>query len=166
MNKRHLFFWLIFFLLLPCAVLAMNRVEVGGPLIPFKGSGLDGESIDLAASIGNKPVMLVFWASWCSACKSEMPKINKLVDLYGERGMEFVSINVGHNDSVRRARAFARKTGMQYPTLFDERGVVSEQYQLRGVPTIIIADKRGVIQFQNHWVPEIPEQIFERLSAD
>lgn len=33
--------------------------------------------------------------------------------------MAFVAVNVGFNDSVERARTFARKTAMTYPAIFD-----------------------------------------------
>lgn len=145
---------------------AAPAVQPGQQLVPFKGVDLDGTPFDLSQSIGSKPVMLVFWASWCASCRTEVPKINQLAAKYRERGMEIVAINVGFNDSVERARAFARKTGMTYPAIFDESGQITEPYMLLGVPTIIIADSKGVIQFRNFATPEITEELFNRLSAN
>lgn len=154
---------LLMLVFLPSAVLA---VQQGQMLVPFKGSDLDGKPIDLAQIIGSKPVMLVFWASWCPSCKTEVPKINQLADKFRARGMEFVAVNVGYNDSVERAQAFARKTGMTYPAIFDGSGKITEKYQLQGVPTIIIADKKGKILFRNFATPDISEANFSLLTAD
>jgi len=149
--------------LLPCVLMAAQE---GQRLLPFKGTDLNGQPIDLHQSIGSRPVMLIFWASWCPTCKTEVPKVNQLAEKYRSRGMEFVAINVGYNDSVERAQAFAQKTGMNYPAFFDGSGTVSEQYQLLGVPTIIIADKHGVIRFRNFVTPETSEATFAQLTAD
>ena len=100
---------------------------------------LNGNPIDLSQSIGTKPVLLIFWASWCPSCRAEVPKINQLAEKYRGRGMDFVAVNVGYNDSVGRAQAFVRKTKMEYPAYFDGTGKVTAQYKLIGVPTIIVA---------------------------
>ncbi len=150
-------------LLLPCSLPA---AQLGQQLIPFKGSDLNGQPFDLQQSIGSKPVMLIFWASWCPTCKTEVPKINQLAEKYRSRGMEFVAVNVGFNDSVERANAFAQKTGMTYPAFFDGTGTIAEKYRLQGVPTVIIADKHGIIRFRNFSAPDISEANFAQLIAD
>jgi thiol-disulfide isomerase/thioredoxin len=154
---------LLIFLFLPASLPA---VQEGQPLIPFKGTDLAGKAIDLQQSIGSRPVLLVFWASWCPTCKTEVPKINKLAEKYSGQGMDFIAVNVGYNDSVERARAFMEKTGMRYPAYFDGSGKVTEQYQLLGVPTILIADKHGVVRFRNFMTPDITEANFNQLMAD
>jgi thiol-disulfide isomerase/thioredoxin len=152
-----------FLLLLPCSLLAEQE---GQQLIPFKGNDLNGQPFDLQQSIGRKPIMLIFWASWCPTCKTEVPKVNQLAEKYRDRGMEFIAVNVGFNDTVERAEAFAKKTGMAYPAFFDGTGTVAEKYKLLGVPTIIIADKKGVIRFRNYGAPDITEANFTQLMAD
>lgn len=144
----------------------LRAAQVGEPLIPFKGIDLNGQPYDLQQSIGHKPVMLIFWASWCPTCRTEVPKVNQLAEKFRSRGMEFVAVNVGFNDSIERANAFIEKTGMTYPAFFDGSGTVAEKYRLQGVPTVIIADKHGVIRFRNYTTPDISEANFAQLNAD
>ncbi|MDR2551081.1 MAG: TlpA family protein disulfide reductase [Desulfobulbus sp.] len=155
---------LLMLLLLPFP--AMAAAQIGQPLIPFKGIDLNGQPYDLQTVIGNKPVFLVFWASWCPNCWSEVPKINQLAEKYRARGMEFVAVNIGYNDSIERASAFVRKTGMTYPTYFDGTSTVAQKYQVQGVPTIIIADKHGIIRFRNFTTPNISEANFATLMGE
>lgn len=162
-NRLSCLLLLLVLLLLPGLSPA---AEVGQPLIPFKGNLLNGQPFDLQPSIGSKPVMLIFWASWCPSCKTEVPKINQLVAKFGGQGMEFIAINVGFNDSVERAQDFVRKTGMTYPVYFDATSKVTEQYRLQGVPTILVADKHGVIRFRNYATPAITDANFALLMAD
>jgi peroxiredoxin len=162
MNKtHHIILTLALLLLLPVTALALNQ---GSSLIPFSGQDMDGNAVDLSTVIGKKPIMLIFWASWCPNCKSEVPKVNGLVKKYQNRGMEFLGINVGHNDSEAKARRFMEATGMAYPVIFDRKGTIARQYGVQGVPTVLIADKKGMIVFKNYGVPEISEDIFQRLN--
>ncbi|NOQ46698.1 MAG: redoxin domain-containing protein [Desulfobulbaceae bacterium] len=125
---------------------------------------MDGKTVDLKDSIGKKPIMLIFWASWCPNCKTEVPKVNEQVGKYAAKGMEFIGINVGVNDSETRARSFMDKTGMNYPVIFDKTGKLSQQYRVQGVPTIIIADKKGTVVFKNFGVPELTDEKFKQLN--
>ncbi|WP_028580809.1 TlpA family protein disulfide reductase [Desulfogranum japonicum] len=139
--------------------------EIGKRLPAFNGKTLDGSSIRMNSIIGKKPVLIVFWASWCPSCKSEVPRINELVKKYKSKGMEFIGINIGANDSPKRAKAFVKKTKMNYPVIFDKTGTISNQYRIVGVPTIIVADSAGVIQFKNYGTPNITDKVYEILNS-
>ena len=152
----------LLFLLLPVSALAIGQ---GEPLQPFTGTDMDGKKIDMATVLGKKPVMLVFWASWCPTCKTEVPKVTALVNKYQSQGMEFIGINVGFNDSVKRARRFMTKTGMNYPVIFDTTNAISRMYGVQGVPTILVADKSGTVVFKNYGVPEITDELFQELQG-
>ncbi len=162
MKQRHsILLTLALLLLLPVSALALNQ---GDSLIPFSGQDMDGKTVDLATVIGKKPVMLIFWASWCPNCKSEVPKVNELVKKYQTQGMEFIGINVGFNDSEGKARRFMEKNGVSYPIIFDKKGDIPRQYGVQGVPTILVADKNGLIMFKNYSVPEITDELFKQLN--
>ena len=74
--------------------------------------------------------------------------------------MEFIGINVAHNDSLERTRAFMNSTGMDYPVIFDETKKLSRQYGVQSVPTIVLVDKKGKVVLKAHAAPEISEQRF------
>jgi peroxiredoxin len=154
---------LVLLLLLPIT-LAAAPLGKGDTLQPFSARDMDGKTIDLSTVIGKKPVMLVFWASWCPNCKTEVPKVNALVKKLQPQGMEFIGINVGYNDSEGRARRFMEKTGMAYPVIFDKKGTIPRQYGVQGVPTILVADRKGRIVFKDYGVPNITEEIFKQLN--
>lgn len=149
-----------FMLFTPVAVFA---TEVGDQLPPFSGKDMEGKTVDLGTVIGKKPVMLIFWASWCSNCKTEIPKINELVKKYQKRGMEFVSINVGMNDTEKKALQYIKDYKITYPVVYDQTGALSEKYQIPKVLTVLVARKDGkvVMKFLN--APEIDEINFKGL---
>ena len=162
MNKtKSILLFLALLLLLPVSALAINQ---GDMLLHFSGKDMDGKTIDMASVIGKKPVMLIFWASWCPNCVNEVPRANELVIKFQSQGMEFIGINVGHNDSEKKARRFMDKTAMTYPVIFDGNSKISRKYRVQGVPTIIVADKSGVVVFKNYGVPEITDENFQQLN--
>ena len=162
MNRtRHILLPLALLLLLPVSALALNQ---GDTLLPFTAQDMDGKTIDSATVIGKKPLMLIFWASWCPNCTSEVPKVNALVEKYRGQGMEFIGINVGHNDSEGKARRFMDKTGMLYPVIFDTKGIIARQYRVQGVPTALVANKKGIVIFKNYGVPEITDEYFQQIN--
>ncbi len=148
-------------ILFPLSAMAASNAQIQ----PFIAKDLDGNTINLSQYIGKNPIMLVFWASWCPSCKAEVPKVNALVEKYSSQGMKFFSINIGANDSVRRATKYAKKIGMNYPIIFDEQQEITNQYRIMGVPTIIIADSKGTIQYWNHGVPNITDDVFRMLAG-
>ena len=151
----------LFVFLLPISTMA---ISLNHTIKPFSGQEItSGKSMDMNDIIGEKPVMIIFWASWCPTCKKEVPKINQLVEKYRDMGMAFIGINVGFNDSVKRAQAFMDQTKMQYPVIFDKGGLVSKQFSISGVPTVIVADRKGVVKFKNYGLPTISDDDFKAL---
>lgn len=60
---------------------------------------------------GNKPVVAIIKAEWCSACQKLDPIIMELKQHYGDR-LEFVVFDVTNDDSVAEARKTAQKHGL------------------------------------------------------
>ena len=62
-----------------------------------------GETVPLAAYIGKKPVLLVFWASWCTICNDEVPLLKKL------NADRFKVIAVNEGESAWKTKRFIAK---------------------------------------------------------
>ena len=153
---------LLLLLVIPTTCLA---IQPGEKLKSFKAEDMNGNMIDMGNIIGTKPVMLVFWASWCPNCRTEAPKVNELVEKYSQQGMAFIGINIGYNDSPKRAEKFIKSNKMMYPTVFDASNAITQKYMVHGVPTILVADSKGIIQFRNYGVPEITEEQLKLLKG-
>ncbi len=65
----------------------LERVALDAPL----GQTADGKPVTLADFSG-KPVVVVFWASWCPHCRRELPDIERLQLAAGER-IRVVAVN-------------------------------------------------------------------------
>jgi peroxiredoxin len=113
-----------------------------------------------------KVIMLDFWATWCGPCKTEMPGYEALYRKYKSRGLVVVGIALDA-DPVK-VRKFAKKYGITYPLLINGMNVSS--YGVLGIPTTILADRKGVVRkkvvgFEETKVFEtIVEELFPKLA--
>src|SRR6185437_3697429 len=69
---------------------------------------LDGKSVNLSQFIGKKPVMMTFWATWCTNCKELEPQFLSLVKQYSPR-VTFIDVAVSVNQSADRVKRYAEK---------------------------------------------------------
>ncbi len=93
-----------------------NRKPLVGKLAPdFSVSTLDGKVVSLHDYRG-KAVVVNFWATWCGACKEEMPWLAQLREQYASHGFEVLGI-VTDGASDEKVRRVADKFGVKYPIL-------------------------------------------------
>lgn len=125
------------------------------------------ESPTLEARIAQEKgrvIVVNFWAVWCEPCKREMPMLARLSSEYAPRGVTFIGASIDDPEEVDKARAFARKTRVDYPLIF---GATTDQmiaFRLGdAVPVTILLDREGTPRFR--MVGEIKEaQLRERLD--
>ena len=104
-----------------------------------------GEKINLAAFKG-KPVILNFWASWCTSCREESEMLEVFWQLWKDKGIQVIGIAV--QDTPDAAREFAQKAGKTFLIGIDETGKVGLDYGVYGVPETFFIDASGVIRYK------------------
>lgn len=105
------------------------------------------------ADYAGKPVVLNFWASWCAPCRQEAPLLQRLSEEYGERGVEFIGVNI--QDAESDARAYLAEFGVTYPNAHDERGAISVDYGVIGIPVTFFINREGIVE--RRWVGAVRE---------
>lgn len=108
-----------------------------------------GKPVQLSRVLGEKAVLLNFWATWCPPCQEEMPTMERAYRDYKARGLEIlaVSIDAGREATVTaKVKLFMAELKLTFPALLDLDGEVARAYRLRGLPTTYLIDRKGVIR--------------------
>ncbi|NCB52129.1 MAG: TlpA family protein disulfide reductase [Clostridia bacterium] len=106
---------------------------------------VDGNEVSLSDFAG-KPVVLNFWASWCSFCKLEMPDFNDVWADYGE-DVEFLMVNVtdGSREKIEDGMAYIDENGYSFPVYYDTDMDATYAYKITSLPTTVFIDADGYV---------------------
>ncbi len=145
-RKKRWLLWTIELLIIIGIVLGIRgwqqRSLVAGTAPAFDEITLSGDELTLASYQG-KPVMLHFWASWCSVCEVEQDVISKVK----AAGWPVITVAYASGESEEVERYMQRKGIEDWTTVVDHDGDIARQYGVIGVPTSYIIDPEGQIRF-------------------
>jgi thiol-disulfide isomerase/thioredoxin len=94
----------------------------------------------LLGQLRGKPVVVNIWASWCGPCTAEAPGLARQARRFKGR-VQFVGVDIV--DHLLPARAFIRKYGWPYPSVFDPTGAIRDDLGFVGQPITIVYDASG-----------------------
>ena len=103
-----------------------------------------GPSVSLpVARRAHTPVVLTFFASWCTPCLTELPMVADVArhELATDARVAFIGID--GNDDPSAGLAFARTSGVRFPVGSDYESVVAPRYLLVGYPDTVFVDATG-----------------------
>ncbi len=115
----------------------------GGRMPAFELKDLDGKAVS-SDSLAGKPVLINFWATWCSYCRAEMPLLQELYNGAVGRGLTVLTVDVG--ESRETVAGYMKANNLTLPVLLDTNQEVSGKYKVAAYPTTFLIDKDGIIQ--------------------
>lgn len=128
---------------------------------------LDGSKKDTADFRG-KVVLVNFWATSCTTCVAEMPRIISTYDKYRERGYDTVAVAMSY-DPPSYVVNFTETRRLPFKVAIDNTGAVASAWgDVRLTPTSYLIDKRGEIVKRYVGEPDFAElhQLIEKLLAE
>jgi thiol-disulfide isomerase/thioredoxin len=139
------------------------RVEEGGshgPAPEWTLQDLEGRNVSLQ-DLRGKPVVLDFWATWCTPCEFQIPILNEVYERYRDR-VEFVGVAVDV-DGREVVAPFAKERAIAYRVLLGDEDL-AQKYGARGFPSLYVIGKDGNITLSHVGIIDA-EDLEEALDA-
>src|SRR4030088_374850 len=133
------------------AALAIGLPALAGPSGPaapqFTLGARGGRDVSLRQYHG-QVVMINFWASWCGPCRTEMPLLENIYKKYHKAGFTLLGVNVEPDSEARED--WLKQPPVSFPILYDKESKVSKLYDVSGMPSTVIIDRKGNLRVLHH----------------
>ncbi len=122
-------------------------LPIGTPLPPLDGATewLWGAAGDVLGR--DRPLLVQFWSMSCPACKSNMPRLLELLDLYRPQGLRLLSVHMPRgpwDTEADKVRAASEELGLPGPSALDNEHALGRLFQTGNVwPCYFLFDAEG-----------------------
>ncbi|MBD3233100.1 MAG: redoxin domain-containing protein [candidate division Zixibacteria bacterium] len=124
---------------------ASNTLAADKKAFDFTLNDLQNKQVSLKSLLGEGPVYIAFWATWCKPCIKELEIVSKVYEDYKDRGFQLVGINEDAGRSHSKVKSFVRAKNWNFPILLDDNEKVKRDYKAFGLPYSVILDAEGNI---------------------
>lgn len=141
----------------------LNKLAVGAMAPDFSGKTPSGEPFSLKDAKG-KVIVIDFWASWCSPCRVENPKLVAVYNKYRNKGLQIVGVSLDRKaEDWKKAIAYDGLTWLHVSNLKFWQDPIAKTYNVRAIPAMFLLNEKGVIIAKNLKVEELDAKLAELL---
>jgi len=143
-------------LAVPCltlSVMVVNAAEElpsAAPLFALTLSDVEQRTVTLESFRG-KPLLVNFWARWCTPCRKEIPDLAEVHSRYVGRGLVVIGIAIEDAEQRQAVRDFAKAYEMNYLSLIGGTRPGIELMRALGnaksaLPFTVVIDREGRVR--------------------
>ena len=123
---------------------------------------MSGTHANLAALSKGQVTLVVFWATWCSRCREEIPHINELATYY-DAAMRVIAVSVG--EPLQTVKAHVSGLGIRYLVVVTKLSNFTS-LGIDSIPKLLLLDSKGRIQQIENSVNQSLQESIRQLVAE
>jgi peroxiredoxin len=147
--------------------LAQLTVTSGTSAPDFTAKSLDGRTVQLS-SLRGKAVLLDFWATWCTPCIEEFPRIRKLRDKFKRSELEIIGVSTDVDEKAWRK--FLSQRRLPWTQVLSATASPIENpailYGVEEIPDLVVIDRHGMIVARQILAEDLEDAVEYALSAE
>jgi cytochrome c biogenesis protein CcmG, thiol:disulfide interchange protein DsbE len=128
---------------------------------------MDGQSFD-TGSVSNdgNPIIISFWATWCSPCKRELNNIAEVYeDWVDETGVKLIAVSIDDSRNASKIAPYVNGQSWDYDVLLDPNFDFKRAMNVNNVPHTFLIDGSGNIVWQHNSYSEGDElELYELVK--
>lgn len=110
----------------------------------------------------DKPVVISFWATWCSPCKAELNAISDEWPEWEDTGVKIYIVSIDNSRSVNSVQPYVYGQDWPFTTLLDVNSEFRRAMNVNNVPHTFLLNGSGEIVWQhNGYNPGDEEELLE-----
>ncbi len=128
---------------------------------------LEGQTVSTSTFDNDgKPIIISFWATWCSPCKRELNAIAEVYDEWVEEtGVKLIAISIDDSRNVSKVAPYVNGSDWEYEVYLDPNGDFKRAMNVNNVPHTFLIDGNGNIVWQhNSYTPGDEDELYELVK--
>ena len=118
---------------------ACSKKDQTGTPLP-EATLVDLQTEEPASLPEGTPLVVNFWASWCTPCRKEMPAFQAVADAAGD---QVAIVGITDEDDREASREAAADAGATYPLYVDVDQSLLTDLEISGLPGTVFVDEDG-----------------------
>jgi thiol-disulfide isomerase/thioredoxin len=121
-----------------------------------------GDFVNLAGLPSDRPLVLSFWASWCTVCADDAVAFNAA---FKKLNGQVNFLGIAYQDKEKDSIAAAYKWQLPFPSVQDPRSLLRDYYSINGLPITLLLDKEGKLIERIIGPVGSPEDFINRVTG-
>jgi len=126
---------------------------------------MEGNTVNTSELGFDGPVIISFWATWCSPCKRELNTIHDLYeDWQAETGVNLVAVSIDDEKTKNQVPMYVNGKAWDYLVLLDPNGDFKRAMGVNNVPhTFLLNEKGEIVYSHNNYAPGDEDILYKEI---